>query len=97
MGLDAEDHLGLVTLALTWSKSEDSQLVLATTELLMKEIESVSSSKSNFVYLNYAASYQDPVSSYGSASKAFLRSVSKKYDPEGLFQTGVPGGFKLFS
>ncbi|XXH00075.1 hypothetical protein Hte_006417 [Hypoxylon texense] len=26
-----------------------------------------------------------------------LQKVSRKYDPEGLFQTGVPGGFKLFT
>jgi hypothetical protein len=25
-----------------------------------------------------------------------LQKASKKYDPQGLFQTGVPGGFKLF-
>jgi len=24
-----------------------------------------------------------------------LKAVSKKYDPEGIFQKGVPGGFKL--
>ena len=49
-----------------------------------------------FKYLNYAAGSQDPISGYGAASKSNLQSVSKKYDPSGFFQTGVPGGFKLF-
>ncbi len=48
-----------------------------------------------FKYLNYAAPFQDPISSYGPVSKAQLQAVSKKYDPEGFFQAGIPGGFKL--
>ncbi len=47
-------------------------------------------------YLNYADKSQDPIGSYGQAIKARLQAVSRKYDPHGLFQTGVPGGFKLF-
>jgi hypothetical protein len=46
--------------------------------------------------MNYAAKGDDVISSYGAANKAILQKASKKYDPHGLFQTGVPGGFKLF-
>lgn len=49
-----------------------------------------------FKYLNYADISQDPLGSYGRDNKARLQAVSRKYDPTGLFQTGVPGGFKLF-
>lgn len=49
-----------------------------------------------FQYLNYADISQDPIGSYGQDIKARLQAVSKRYDPSGLFQTGVPGGFKLF-
>lgn len=48
-----------------------------------------------FQYLNYAAKTQDPISSYGEANVAFLKNVSQKYDPAGIQQTRVPGGFKL--
>lgn len=48
-----------------------------------------------FVYLNYAAPGQDPLSGAGAANKANLRSVSKKYDPDQIFQKAVPGAFKL--
>lgn len=48
----------------------------------------------DWTYLNYAGSNQDPIGTYGDL--ATLRRVSKKYDPKGLFQTAVPGAFKLF-
>lgn len=47
-------------------------------------------------YLNYAAEWQDPIAGYGPAGKKRLQKVSKKYDPAGIFQKAVPGGFKLF-
>lgn len=47
-------------------------------------------------YLNYAAEWQDPIAGYGRAEKKRLQEVSKKYDPAGIFQKAVPGGFKLF-
>ncbi|KAK5994161.1 FAD-dependent monooxygenase sdcF [Cladobotryum mycophilum] len=48
-----------------------------------------------FVYINYAAPTQDPLCGYGVESFAFLRKTAKKYDPKGVFQTLMPGGFKL--
>lgn len=50
----------------------------------------------DFKYLNYADISQDPIGSYGAKNKKFLQAVSRKYDPKGVFQTVVPGGFKLF-
>jgi hypothetical protein len=50
----------------------------------------------DFVYLNYASEYQDPIGSYGAANKARLQAVSRKYDPAQVFQKLQPGGFKLF-
>ncbi|RDW85408.1 hypothetical protein BP5796_03733 [Coleophoma crateriformis] len=49
-----------------------------------------------FQYLNYASQYQDPIRSYGEASNQNMEATSIKYDPRGLFQKCVPGGFKLF-
>ncbi len=49
-----------------------------------------------FEYLNYAGPHQTPLASYGAASFGFLEGVSRKYDPEGVFQRKVPGGFKLW-
>jgi sensor histidine kinase YesM len=49
-----------------------------------------------FEYLNYAGPHQSPLASYGADSLNFLRQVSKKYDPTGVFQSKVPGGYKLW-
>lgn len=48
-----------------------------------------------FIYMNYASQFQDPISGYGPQSKERLLAVSKKYDPQGVFQTLQPGYFKL--
>ncbi|KHN94103.1 FAD-binding, type 2 [Metarhizium album ARSEF 1941] len=48
-----------------------------------------------FLYINYAAPFQQPLCGYGAASLANLRAVAKKYDPAQVFQKLMPGGFKL--
>lgn len=47
-----------------------------------------------FEFANYAASYQSPMASYGAENLEFMKEVSEKYDPTGLFQRAV-GGYKL--
>lgn len=49
----------------------------------------------DWVYLNYAAPTQDPLKGYGEANVELIRTVANAYDPEGFFQTRVPGGFKI--
>ncbi|KAK8090456.1 Bifunctional solanapyrone synthase [Apiospora hydei] len=52
-------------------------------------------------YINYVNPTQEPLKSYGAEVKytaqniAFMKRVSAKYDPQGFFQTRVPGGFKI--
>ena len=48
-----------------------------------------------FEFANYAASFQDVIGSYGPANHKFLKDVAKTYDPRGIFQKSVPGGYKL--
>ncbi|KAL3486992.1 hypothetical protein BJX62DRAFT_246324 [Aspergillus germanicus] len=47
------------------------------------------------VYLNYADPAQDPLGSYPRKQIKHMRKTACKYDPEGLFQTRFPGGFKI--
>lgn len=49
----------------------------------------------DWIYLNYAAPSQDPLGSYGEKNVAFIRDVAASYDPDGFFQTRVPGGWKI--
>ncbi|KAK8139463.1 FAD binding domain-containing protein [Apiospora sp. TS-2023a] len=46
-------------------------------------------------YMNYVNQDQDPIRSYGRENIAFIKGVAAKYDPQGFFQTRVPGGFKI--
>ena len=49
----------------------------------------------DFVYLNYANQAQNPISTYGAENVARLKKAAERYDPRGIFQRQVPGGFKL--
>lgn len=46
-------------------------------------------------YLNYAEMTQDPLKTYGEENVAYLKEVALRYDPDQVFQTRVPGGFKI--
>ncbi|KAI8184267.1 Bifunctional solanapyrone synthase [Colletotrichum sp. SAR 10_75] len=48
-----------------------------------------------FRYLNYCDASQDPLSSYGEENVRKMREAAEKYDPAGVFQRRVPGGFKI--
>lgn len=100
LGLDASDgNLMNMLLTATWdSKSDD-----ATVEKTARELFAATNAKAKamgkfheYIYLNYAAKWQDPIAGYGAESKARLQAASRKYDPAGVFQKNVPGGFKLF-
>ncbi|KAL3489169.1 hypothetical protein BJX62DRAFT_239392 [Aspergillus germanicus] len=49
----------------------------------------------DFRYLNYCDGSQDPVGSYGEENIQRMREAAAKYDPTGVFQTRVLGGFKI--
>ncbi|KAL4997409.1 hypothetical protein BDV10DRAFT_169589 [Aspergillus recurvatus] len=64
----------------------------------IEEIEAYARSEDRdvaFRYLNYCDREQDPLGSYGEENVRHMRQVASKFDPEGIFQTRVPGGFKL--
>ena len=80
-----------------WFAADDESVHDATKGVL-ERIEDVT--KEEGVYLPYQfmndASYdQDVIGHYGSENVDKLWAVSEKYDPEGVFQRLVPGGFKL--
>lgn len=100
LGLDAsEGPLVLCLLEIAWSQPRDDQYINKMAQKLIGRIEEATKAAklfNRYKYLNYAANFQDPIGSYGAASKVNLQRISKKYDPTGIFQTSVPGGFKLF-
>ncbi|KAJ1323683.1 prosolanapyrone-II oxidase [Microdochium nivale] len=48
-----------------------------------------------FNYMGDAAGFQSVYPGYGADNEARLRSVSRRYDPERVFQRLMPGGFKI--
>ncbi|KAF7535578.1 hypothetical protein G7054_g5240 [Neopestalotiopsis clavispora] len=46
-------------------------------------------------YINYAYDYQNPLATYGAENVAKIQAAAAKYDPEGVFQTRAPGGYKI--
>jgi FAD/FMN-containing dehydrogenase len=88
--------LGL--LSASYTNPEDDGLILATTDQVTADIEARASTLGileKWKYAGYAGRRQRVIESYGSKNVAFLRSVSRKYDPLQLFQKALPGGYKL--
>ena len=99
LGLDASDgNLVLALLSVTWTLATDDAAVTAAANGWLKAAKaaSVKAGLANeYLYLNYAALGQDPIAGYGKANQEDLREVSRKYDPDRIFQKAVPGAFKL--
>lgn len=61
----------------------------------IKHATHLAGTDSDFLYLNYAGEFQDPIAGYGEDSVAFLQATSELYDPGRVFQSRMPGGFKI--
>ncbi|KFA54288.1 hypothetical protein S40293_04840 [Stachybotrys chartarum IBT 40293] len=99
MGLDSatEDLLVLFLMPL-WEDAQYDSEVHAAAELWYNSIKEYTISRGKdhtWEFANYAAWFQDPMASYGPENLQFLQDVSRKYDPSGLFQKAVRGGYKL--
>ncbi|KAH8174772.1 FAD binding domain-containing protein [Sarocladium implicatum] len=99
LGLDGEtDPVVVLELCCDWADAKHDALVKKVMQQAISEIEAASESLGSahrFRFTNYAAAWQRPLDGYGEKNKRFLKDVSRKYDPNGLFQTGCLGGFKL--
>lgn len=94
-----EKDLVLSVLTAAYANKEDDDRVQEGMQAIVDRHNEITRDRGLYIpfqYLNYADKSQDPIGSYGEDIKARLQAVSRRYDPHGLFQTGVPGGFKLF-
>ena len=101
LGIDPADGALIIALLTgMWENTVDDTTVVDTAKTMFDAIDAKAKASGNyndFQYLNYAAAWQDPIDGYGAVNKAKLQAASRKYDPLGVFQKGVPGGFKLFT
>ncbi|KAK3673913.1 hypothetical protein LTR78_006115 [Recurvomyces mirabilis] len=100
LGLSTSDgNIFNVLLTATWDNAADDARVNTQAKSLFAQAQASATTlgKTNpYLYLNYAAPWQDPIAGYGADNVAALQAASKKYDPDSVFQYQVPGGFKLF-
>lgn len=91
--------LFIVLLNPTWANASDDARVFTGVTKLLEEFKHMAKEKGllhRYIFTNYAYNTEDVLKGYGEISWLSLKAVSKKYDPQGIFQSGVPGGFKLF-
>ena len=92
------DATAVLLLAGIWTDSASNNIVAKIAQKMMRDAADIARRMGllhRFVYINYADPSQDPIGSYGPANVQRLKAASRKYDPRGVFQTQVPGGFKL--
>ncbi|KAK5047459.1 hypothetical protein LTR84_006555 [Exophiala bonariae] len=79
-----------------WAHAHDNQRVISHIKRAFERMSTESrrlGTNHEYRYSNYASEYQDAIVSYGTDSNEFLRKVSNKYDPNGVFQKLRSSGF----
>jgi hypothetical protein len=97
--LPKDGNAMILLLSPGWNDTKSDVLVMKMAHRLLDGANEIAKSMGllhDFQYLNYAGPGQNPPASYGASNLDKLRAVSKKYDPQGVFQRQVPGGFKLW-
>ncbi|EXF86344.1 6-hydroxy-D-nicotine oxidase [Colletotrichum fioriniae PJ7] len=99
IGMDREDENAILFQMQHMVRSADAEKEarkqLAALRQELKDYYVSQSVDVEWEYLGYADGSQDPLSTYGQENVQFLKEVASKYDPEQIFQTRVPGGFKV--
>ena len=100
LGLVREDGpLAIVQLLAHWQSPGDDNTIISAGRRFINLVNAIAQGQgqaSQFRFMNYAYKGQEVIQGYGEEAGWALRATSRKYDPEGFFQTGVPGGFKLW-
>lgn len=99
LGLNrTKDDLILMQVAPRWSSARNDKVMLDTARQWVEQVKGYTKGvgkASEYLYMNYADGFQDPIASYGEENVRFLKDVARKYDKHGVFQKAVKGGFKI--
>ncbi|KAI0434885.1 FAD-binding domain-containing protein [Xylaria sp. FL1042] len=90
--------LMVILLSVTWANAEDDPAVDVAMRGLIRTMERDTArlgALDPYLYLNYAAAWQNPLASYGPASIAKLSEIQRAYDRRQIFTVNKPGGFKV--
>ena len=81
----------------TWKEPKDTAAIEPIALKLIDDIDDAARKadmQTGYIYLNYAHPGQKV---FGEGKRiSWLQDISRKYDPDSIFQRCVPGGFKLF-
>ena len=99
LGIDSHEDNVMILLGSLGLNGVDQEAVGRKKMLAWKDhMEQFTKEVGGFIryrYMNYADRSQDVISSYGDKNVKEAREVAKRYDADAVFQTRVPGGFKL--
>ncbi|KAF2641900.1 FAD-binding domain-containing protein [Massarina eburnea CBS 473.64] len=99
LGLDpTSGPLFIMNMGTNWDNPSDDARILKFHADVMNTVKVEAKKKgldNDFIYMNYASQFQDPIGSYGTVNQEKLSAISKKYDPQQVFSKLNPGYFKL--
>lgn len=99
LGLEGcTEPLIILGCAVTWAEAKDDELVRSTIRYILEQIDVAAAARQSnhpYRFMNYCMDWQRPYESLGEENLKLMREASQKYDPDGLFQSGCAGGFKL--
>ncbi|KAI1345673.1 putative oxidoreductase [Xylaria sp. FL0043] len=100
LGLTNENGRSLVVCLISpsWSDGGQNEQVYAAARALMDDIAARAKTLGvydSYIYLNYAAPWQDVIPSYGTESVKKLQQLRARVDPNQVFTKKVMGGFKI--
>ena len=88
----------ILLMSLTWNNTSDDALVNSAAKAFIDTVEADARKENTYLaykYINYADGSQDVYGGYETEYLERMREVSRKYDPSGVFQKSMPGGFKI--
>ncbi|KAF8531795.1 hypothetical protein BDD12DRAFT_869315 [Trichophaea hybrida] len=98
LGLEEGRRYLSVSWNLMLGKEEDDEVVYSAIRSGKQKAEVYLKSNNHWAewtYMNYAWAEQDPIGSYGGENMELLRRVAGGYDPDGVWEKLVKGGFKV--
>lgn len=87
-----------MNLAILWSdKADDERIISAAARVISraKDVGREMGLDYRYIYQNYASLSQNVFAGYGDENQRRLVEISKRYDPDRVFQNLQPGYFKL--
>lgn len=88
----------IMNMSSRWANVSDDARILAFFSTTIKKVKAEAKSRgvdNDYIYMNYASQFEDPINSYGASNVQKLKVVSAKYDPASVFINLMPGHFKL--